>query len=134
MLYLSTNTASQTLRLSLNEGRLFVAAFTKYLFEIRSKTGEVYYFIADVDSENDRYTTITVGTNSDDGVNSKVLIIETGQYIYTVYGQNSDTNLDPEDAAVVGIVERGQMKLSGTTTFVTESTTVVPPIETIAES
>lgn len=135
MLYLNTNTASQTLRLSLNESRFwFDDAFTNYLIVLEKKdTRELFYLVADVDSENERYTEITIGTDSDDGVNSSVLITDAGQYIYTVYGQNSATNLDPDDADVVGVCERGQMFISSGVTFTTESTTTIPAGDVIED-
>ena len=70
-----------------------------------------YYLIANVNTENARYTKIDIGTDTDDAVNGSIQITSTGQFYYTVYGQNSDTNLDPEDAAVVGIVEVGLLEL-----------------------
>lgn len=135
MLYLDANTAAQTLRLSLNEGRTFLDTFTNYLIVFKSKSeGVEYAFIADVDSENNRYTTITVGTNANTPLTSSVLIVDPGQYIYTVYGQNSSTNLDPENAVVEGIVERGQLSISGSVVLYTESTTTVPVDEVIIDA
>jgi hypothetical protein len=43
-----------------------------------------------------------------------------------VYGQNSDSNLDPTDASVVGLVERGSMILSNGTIYFDVSTPTIP--------
>ena len=36
-----------------------------------------------------------------------------GLYTYTIYGQNSSTNKDPNDASVVGICEIGPARFEG---------------------
>jgi hypothetical protein len=61
-----------------------------------------------VNYENTRNTEVTLTTVGLD-------YPETGGaylYRYTVYGQNSASNLDPENAAVVGVVERGNIMIS----------------------
>jgi len=133
--YLNTNTAAQTIRLSLNEARYWIDAYTHYLIILTSKaTGEEFSFVADVVSENDRITEITVSTATNAPTSSAVIISESGQYTYIVYGQNSSTNLDPLNAAVVEVCERGQCILRGDTTYFVESTTLVPDGEQITES
>jgi hypothetical protein len=133
--YLETNTAAQTIRLSLNEARYFLEAYTHYLIILTSKaTGETFSFVADVVSEDARITEITVSTATNNPSSSAVIISEGGQYIYTVYGQNSSTNTDPDNATVVGIAQRGQCVLRGNTTYFVESTTTVPDAEQITES
>ena len=62
-----------------------------------------------VQEDNGRYTKIFVSTNSDDALNGSIDLTETGQYYYDVYGQNSDTNLDPSLA--VGLFEVGVCKV-----------------------
>ena len=69
----------------------------------------MHYFIANVVVENDRYTEITIATNSATPLSGNVLITETGQYWYRVYGQNSSTNLDP--TLTVGRVELGVLQV-----------------------
>ena len=90
-------------------------------------TGEPYYLIPVIAAENDRYTTLTIGTNVDNAVNGAIEILETGRFHYDIYGQNSNTNLDPDDATVVGLIERGWGDMSGTASYVTVSTATVPP-------
>jgi hypothetical protein len=134
VLYLQPNTAAQTIRLSLNEGRIFVDTYTHYLIEFEKKdTQEKFYFVADVDSETDRITTITVGTDDDDGANSSILLTDPGEYIYTVYAQNSASNLSPVHASVVGVVEYGQLKVWGDFDYDTESTATVPTGDVIVD-
>jgi len=54
-------------------------------------------------NENQRVTTLEVTT---------VSLTLPGRYRYEVYGQNSNSNLDPTDASVVGICERGYLYLN----------------------
>lgn len=103
MVYLVTNTASQTLRLSLNESRqYFATAFTHYLLilthEENSTTGTDLSQVAVIVNENQRITTLTVTT---------VGLTLPGRYRYSVYGQNSAVNTNPEDASVVGLCRIG---------------------------
>jgi hypothetical protein len=48
-----------------------------------------------------------------------------------VYGQNSASNLDPDDADVVGVVERGWVKITGTTDYYDEVTTTIPAFKAV---
>jgi len=122
VIYLTPNTAGQTVRLTLNEGRqYFTTAFTHYLVVITreensTETGLNLAQVATVVSENDRVTTLTLTT---------VTLIMKGRYRYEVYGQNSNSNLDPTNAAVVGLVERGTCILNdGTAPYVTPTDTI----------
>lgn len=108
MIYLATNTANQLLYLSLDEGRqYFSTAFTHYLMiltrEENSTTGQDLAQVVDIVSENTRYTEIEITT---------VGLTFAGRYRYEVYGQNSASNTDPNNAAVVGLVQRGYAVLS----------------------
>jgi len=133
MIYLASDTAAQTVRLSLNEGRdYFDTAYTNYLMVITMETSsQPYYLIPVIAAENDRYTTLTVGTNVDNAVNGAIEILETGRFHYDIYGQNSSSNLDPDNAVVVGLVERGWGDMSGTVEYVDITTTTVPPMKVI---
>lgn len=122
MIYLTPNTAGQTVRLTLNEGRqYFTTAFTHYLVVITreensTETGLNLAQVATVVSENDRVTTLTLTT---------VTLIMKGRYRYEVYGQNSNSNLDPTNASVVGLVERGTCILNdGTAPYDTPTDTI----------
>jgi hypothetical protein len=108
MVYLNTNTANQTLRLSLDEARQYYStAFTDYLLiishEENSNVGNTIAQVPTIVNENQRVTTLEVTTVSLD---------LPGRYRYEVYGQNSNSNLDPTDASVVGICERGYLYLN----------------------
>jgi magnesium-transporting ATPase (P-type) len=108
MIYLATNTANQTIYLSLDEGRQFYAtAFTNYLIVItreeNSTTGEEIAQVATIVNENVRITQLTITT---------VGLTLSGRYRYEVYGQNSPSNTNPTNAVVVGVVERGYMVLT----------------------
>lgn len=110
MIQLAPNTTAQTVFLTLYENRRDLPAFTHYLIELENvMSREMHYFIANVVVENDRYTEITIATNSAAPLSGNVLLTETGQYWYRVYGQNSPTNLDP--TLTVGRVELGVLQV-----------------------
>ena len=108
MVYLNTNTAGQTLRLSLDEARQYYStAFTDYLLliyhEENSNVGNSIAQVPPIVVENQRYTELTVTT---------IGLTLPGRYRYDVYGQNSNSNIDPNDASVVGLCERGYLYLN----------------------
>lgn len=113
MNYLTTNLAGQTLRLSLNEARqYFATAFTHYLLiithEENSTAGDSIAQVPTIVLENQRITVLTVTTS---GLNLP------GRYRYDVYGQNSAVNLDPTNAAVVGLCKIGTLELVNSTQY-----------------
>ena len=119
MVYLNTNTANQYAWLSLDEGRqYFNVAFTYYLLILTYEmTGEQLAQVVEVVNENERVTKIRLTT---------VGLVDAGKYKYDVYGQNSDENLDPTDASVVGLVERGSMILQDGTIYFDVSSPTIP--------
>ena len=119
MVYLNTNTANQYAWLSLDEGRAFFnVAFTYYLLVLTYEmTGEQLAQVVEVVNENERVTKIRLTT---------VGLVDAGKYKYDVYGQNSDDNLDPQNASVVGLVERGSMILQDGTIYFDVSTPTIP--------
>ena len=119
MVYLNTNTANQYAWLSLDEGRqYFNVAFTYYLLILTYEmTGEQLAQVVEVITENERVTKIRLTT---------VGLVDAGKYKYDVYGQNSAVNLDPTNASVVGLVERGSMILSNGTIYFDVSSPTIP--------
>lgn len=122
MIYLQPNTANQNLYLTLAEGRTFFdVAFTYYLFiltrEENSTSGLDLAQVATVVYENDRTTKITITT---------VPLVTPGRYRYEVYGQNSAVNLDPENASVVGLVERGWCVMADNNVYFDIPTITIP--------
>ena len=96
MIYLEYNEADQTAYFTLDEGRSFYAtAFTHYLL----------VQVLDVVNENARATEVTLTT---------IGLTNTGTYQYYAYGQNSSSNINPNDASVVGLVERGTLIIRNT--------------------
>jgi len=90
------------------------AVFTHYLVLFQSMASkEDYYLIGYVNTDNARYTTLQVYTNEDNATNGRVLLTESGLYNYKVWGQNSSTNLDPTNAAVVALIEQGTLNVAG---------------------
>jgi hypothetical protein len=119
MVYLNTNTANQYAWLSLDEGRqYFNVAFTYYLLIMTYEmTGEQLAQVVEVITENERVTKIRLTT---------VGLTDAGKYKYDVYGQNSAVNLDPTNASVVGLVERGSMILQDGTIYFDVSSPTIP--------
>ena len=117
MIYLVTNTASQDLYLTLKEARAGLpGAFTHYLLVLTREAHlndvpETLAQVAVIDYENDRITKLEVTT---------VGITVPGRYRYEVYGQNSANNTDPENVAVVGVVEKGWGVISDNTSYFTQ--------------
>lgn len=113
MLYLQTNTANQIVRLTLDEARQYYATpFTNYLLVItheeNSIVGNDLRQVVVVIAETQRISTLNVST---------VGLTLSGRYRYEVYGQNSATNTDPNDASVVGLCEEGLLELSNNTSY-----------------
>lgn len=113
MIHLQPNVASNIIYATPFESRKFLAAFTQYLMVLKNQaTDEEFALILDLSVDNERYTKADLPTNNDDPVNGEILLTESGLYTYTIYGQNSTTNLDPADAVVVGVCEIGSCKVS----------------------
>lgn len=127
MNYLQTNTASQTLLLSLEEGVLLLPSFTDYLLILQNEiTLKLFAVIPSVIDTNERITTLSISTDADDEVNGSVLITDGGRYNYVIYGQNSSTNLDPTDADVVGEIKRGYIEFTTLTQYFDQPTLTIP--------
>ena len=126
MIRLIESTAGQTIYVSLQESvKHFTTAYDDYLLEFENaNTNENFYVIGNVDSDNERYTSFDINTDSDDAVNGDI-ILKKGEYNYTIFGQNSTTNLNPTDAVVVGVLEIGLMRVTSTTTFFEEYDSVI---------
>lgn len=118
MIYLLKNTAAQLLYLTLKEGELLLSnTYTHYLLELTNEqTLEKLYAIPTQIAENDRYTTIQIGTNANTPLAASLLINYPARFSYIVYGQNSSTNLDPTDAVVEGVIEKGYLIVEDITT------------------
>jgi hypothetical protein len=118
MIYLLKNTAAQLLYLSLKEGELLLAnTYTHYLLELTNEqTLEKLYAIPIQIAQNDRYTTIQIGTNANTPTAASLLINYPARFSYVVYGQNSSTNLDPTDAVVEGVIQIGYLIVEDITT------------------
>ena len=118
MIYLLKNTAAQLLYLSLKEGELLLAnTYTDYLLELTNEqTLEKLYAIPTQIAQNDRYTTIQIGTNANTPLAASLLINYPARFSYIVYGQNSSSNLDPTNAVVEGVIEKGYLIVEDITT------------------
>ena len=113
MIHLLPNTASQNAYFSPFQARKYLLPFTAYLIEFKNaSTQETFYAILSLETDNERYTKAIFGTDVDDQVNGSVKITESGLYVYTIWGQNSMTNLDPTSSDVVGVCEMGTARIS----------------------
>ena len=93
-------------------------AFTDYLVIFTNVASQdTLSMIGNVVTDNARYTKLSVYTNQPLAISGRILLTETGQYSYVVYGQNSTTNLDPTDAVVAGLIERGTLTVTGETGY-----------------
>jgi hypothetical protein len=128
MNYLQTNTANQTLLFSLKEGSLlFDTTYTDYLLVIQNEvTLELFYVIPIQISENDRVTTLSISTNDDDPTNGSILVVDGTRYNFIIYGQNSDTNLDPTNAVVVGEIKRGFIQMETLVNYFDQPNIIIP--------
>ena len=127
MNYLQTNTASQTLLLSLEEGVLLLPPFTDYLLIIQNEiTLQIFAVIPIVIDSNERVTTLSINTNADEPEEGDILITEGGRYNYIIYGQNSNSNLDPTDADVVGEIKRGFIQFTTLTQYFDQPSLTIP--------
>lgn len=112
MITLRPNQAGQKIYCTPFEARKFLASFTDYLVVLRNDSSEeTYAFIPNVTYDNERYSQFRISTATDNPTSGNILLTESGLYTYTIYGQNSDTNLDPDDASVVGTCEVGPCRI-----------------------
>lgn len=127
MVNLLPNTAGQTMYCTPFEARKFLASFTDYLVVLRNDASEeTFPFIANVIYDNERYSQFRVSTATDNPTGSSILLTESGLYTYTIYGQNSTTNLDPENASVVGVCEVGACRITDNKTYFDFDNPTVP--------
>jgi hypothetical protein len=127
MNYLQTNTASQTLLLSLEEGVLLLPPFTDYLLILQNEiTLQLFAVIPIVIDSNERITTLSVSTDADDAENGSILITQSGRYNYIIYGQNSNSNLDPANANVIGELKRGFIEFTALTEYFDQPNLTIP--------
>lgn len=120
MLLLQPNQANQTGRLTLFEGKSVLDTFTHYLLVLNLDdsgvtTSNKLAQVITVTLDNARITTFTCTT---------VGLEYSGRYYYEVYGQNSASNIDPLNASVVGLIERGSAIISDNGTYYTDNTTI----------
>jgi hypothetical protein len=121
MVTLQTNTATQAMYVTPFQRKKDFSGqtFSSYLLQIESlQTDKKYYAIfqsgnGTLQQDNERYSEFQISTNSDASTSGSVLITESGQYSYIIYGQSSTTNIDPLNAAVWGELERGLMTFAG---------------------
>jgi len=126
MITLTPNSASeQFIYLTLQEAKKDFDSFTDYLILFQSMASkEKFYFIADVTTDNARYTKISIHTNVNQPTAGHILLEESGLYFYKVWGQNSTTNLDPENASVVALIEEGSLNVIGETGYTIPDITI----------
>ena len=106
---------------------MLLSSFTDYLLIIQNEiTLQIFAVIPTLISTNERITTLSISTNADDAVNGSILIVEGGRYNYIIYGQNSNSNLDPSDADVVGELKRGFIQFTTLTQYFDQPSLTIP--------
>ena len=114
MIRINPNSAGQSVYVSPWQARKFLDAITYYLLELEDvQSGEKFYVIPTVDVDNARYSTFTFNTNADAGATGSVLITGSGQYLFSIYGQTSSSNLNPLDVSVMGKMQVGACEVVG---------------------
>lgn len=93
---------------------------------VNETSGEQFALIPSIAIETDRVTWLSIGTESNDATNGSVTISLSGRYHFEIYGQNSDTNLDPTDASVVGVVKKGYIELTKNFAYYENQTLDIP--------
>lgn len=126
MIHLNPNSATeQFIYLTLQEMKKDLDPFTHYLIILENMAStDKHAFVGDVEVDNARYTKISVYTNQPLGSASRVLLTQTGFYTYKAYGQNSSTNLNANDASVVGLLEQGTLNVAGATGYTIPDITI----------
>lgn len=114
MITINPNTVAQTIYVSPYQARKFLPTITHYLLVLEEvQSGKKYYVIPAIDTDNDRYSELTFNTNADSGASGSILLKQSGQYIFSIYGQTNNTNLDPTNVAVQGLMEVGACLVVG---------------------
>ena len=117
MIHLQPNTPNQSIYTTFYERRKDFDVFTHYLVRfVNMVSRREYSFIANTSVDVERYTKVSISTDSDNAVNGDIVLTETGMFHYYVYGQNSETNLNHRDTSVVGMIESGAMYVDETFT------------------
>ena len=91
-------------------------------------TSELLYVIPTIIDENDRITTLGISTNADNPTNASILVTHGGRWNFIVYGQNSNSNLDPTSVDVVGEIERGFVQFSSLINYYDHQTLTIPSV------
>ena len=103
MIKLLPDSATQTIYVTPFQARKYLPTFTHYLIQFKMQMSTK--------------THVTILKTSVDNAkipsSSSVLITDTGFYTYTIWGQNSSSNTNPEGASVVGECEVGVMQIKG---------------------
>jgi len=127
MIYVDPDSANQQVVVTLKEKWAdFDTTPESYLMKLTNTSGAgVYYVIPIVLSDNDRYTLLRINTNVAAPTSGSIELTETGEYAYTIYGQTGTTNIDPDNAAVIGVFEIGTLFVNATAyTEFTNDTTI----------
>ena len=107
------------------QARKYLKTFTDYLMEIKSMaTSKTYTIILSTAADNSRYTLANISTNINNALAGNIILTDSGFYTFTIFGQNSRTNLNPKDATVVGKCQQGIVQIIGVDAWDIPSVTV----------
>jgi hypothetical protein len=111
MIYVDPDSNNQQVVVTLKEKwKDFDTTPDSYLLKLTNTSHSgTYYVIPIVLSDNDRYTLLRINTNANAPTSGSIELEESGEYAYTIYGQTGTSNLDPDNAAVIGVFEIGTL-------------------------
>jgi hypothetical protein len=69
---------------------------------------------------------LAISTNDDNPTNGSIYVTNGGRYNFIIYGQNSDTNLDPTDSDVVGEIKRGFIQMETLVNYYDQPNIIIP--------
>lgn len=123
MIHLTPNAAANVVSLSPYQARKYLATFSHYLIVLTNEATEATHAAVLAPSvDNARETKFDLPTDADAA--GEVLITQSGLYTYTVYGQNSSSNTDPTNGAVVGICETGSARVTASAAWSTPAISI----------
>jgi hypothetical protein len=117
MNYISKNSTNY-LYLTLTE-LVTITGNTYFLLNLVNQGSKIEYNVicSDVSSATTRYNKLLLIESSNENLTGSTISLGVGQYIYKVYEQTSNTNLDPVNT--VSLLERGLITVDDSTSDIT---------------
>lgn len=128
MIVLQTDTAAQQFTVTLRDmWSCFDTNPESYLMILEDvHNGPVFAVLPVILTDVFDQTLLRISTATNDAVNGAIEILLASEYKYVIYGQTGTTNLDPLNAAVIGVFEKGTCIIEDTTTLTYTDETTIP--------